>query len=446
MRNLRTDIVPPESVRELADKLERAGFEAWCVGGAVRDALLGHAHLDWDLATSATPNEVRKVFRRTVPVGIEFGTVGVFDRDGRMHEVTTFRRDVRTDGRHAEVEFGASLDDDLARRDFTINAIAYSPSRGELRDPFGGREDLKRGVVRSVGTPRERMQEDRLRALRGLRFAGRFGFKIEDETWRAIAESAPHLSRLSRERVKQEIEKTVDQVPSPSLTFRMWRDAGAFAALVPELSRVSDLALCAIDAVREPGAAGDLAAASDRAKARADQRRFLRLALLFAELDADDAERTLRALRFSNQQTTQLTHLLRTWQALGAEITSTLTSAERAAAPQIRRWASRAGRPVFALLVRLASARWTAQRQRGLAAPSPMATRSLYEDGVRIAYRDPISLADLAIDGDDLVAEGFAPGPALGQILAQLLDAVLEDPSRNTRDALLALARQLKAR
>jgi tRNA nucleotidyltransferase/poly(A) polymerase len=118
---------PPKVVLEIADTLENAGFETWCVGGAIRDALLGHAHLDWDLATSATPDDVRRIFghRRTIPVGVEFGTVGVLDRTGKMHEVTTFRRDVKTDGRHAEVEFGVSLDDDLARRDFTINAIAY---------------------------------------------------------------------------------------------------------------------------------------------------------------------------------------------------------------------------------------------------------------------------------------------------------------------------------
>ena len=433
-------------MRELAATLERAGYEAWCVGGAVRDALLGHAHLDWDLATSAPPNDVRKVFRRTVPVGIEFGTVGVFDREGRMHEVTTFRRDVRTDGRHAEVEFGASLDDDLARRDFTINAIAYSPSRGELRDPFGGREDLKRGVVRAVGMPRERMKEDRLRALRGLRFAGRFGFTIDEETWRAISESSPYLGRLSRERVKQEIEKTVDQVPIPSLTFRMWRDAGAFATLVPELARVSDLALSAIDAICLPGAAGDLAAATDRAKARADQRRLLRLALLFAELDPDDVDRTLRALRFSNLQTNQIVNLLRSWRTLGAEMTSSTASAGQVQAAQIRRWASVSGRPAFALLIRLAAARWAAQRTRGLTAPSPETVRSIYKNGVRVAYRDPIAIADLAVDGDDLVAAGVAPGPALGQILTALREAVLEDPARNTRDELLALARQLNTR
>src|ERR1041384_4566068 len=162
---------PPPSVRTIAKKLEEAGHEAWCVGGAIRDALLGHPHLDWDLATSATPAEVRRLFgpRRTIPVGVEFGTVGVLDRDGRMHEVTTFRRDVKTDGRHAEVEFGASLDEDLSRRDFTINAIALSPITGELRDPFGGQTDLERKVVRAVGDADARMREDRLRALRAIR-------------------------------------------------------------------------------------------------------------------------------------------------------------------------------------------------------------------------------------------------------------------------------------
>ncbi|MGH8310211.1 MAG: CCA tRNA nucleotidyltransferase, partial [Steroidobacteraceae bacterium] len=362
---MRSAIEPPEAVQELAATLERAGYEAWCVGGAVRDALLGHAHLDWDLATSARPNEVRKVFRRTVPVGIEFGTIGVFDRDGRMHEVTTFRRDVRTDGRHAEVEFGASLDEDLARRDFTINAIAYSPSRKELRDPYGGREDLASGIVRAVGAARERMQEDRLRALRALRFAGRFGFSIEERTWRAIAESAAYLGRLSRERVKQEIEKTMDQVTTPSLTFRMWRDAGAFAALVPELANVSDTTLAAIDAVCPP----DTAAERDRARARADRRRLLRLALLFAELTPEDADRTLRALRFSNQHVAQIAHLLRSWHALGAAMAAAL-SAGTFAPPQVRRWAARTERPAFPLLIRFADARWAALRARGQSAPS----------------------------------------------------------------------------
>src|SRR5437868_3008704 len=209
---------PPPAVLEIAERLEKAGYEAWCVGGAIRDALLGHPHLDWDLATSATPEAVRELFgfKRTIPVGIAFGTVGVLDRSGGMHEVTTFRRDVRTDGRHAEVEFGVSLDDDLARRDFTINAIAYSPRRDELRDPFQGRRDLERRIVRAVGDADARMREDRLRALRAMRFAARFGFSIDHETLAAIRASAPFLGRLSAERVKQELDKTMEQVALPS--------------------------------------------------------------------------------------------------------------------------------------------------------------------------------------------------------------------------------------
>ena len=216
---------PPETVRSIAKRLEDAGFETWCVGGAVRDALLGHAHLDWDLATAAKPPEVRKLFKRTVPVGVEFGTIGVLDHDNVMHEVTTFRKDVMTDGRHAVVEFGASLDDDLARRDYTINAIAYSPSKDEIRDPFNGRKDLEGKLIRAVGDPRDRMREDRLRALRAIRFASRFNFDIERDTWDAIVESAPELSRLSAERVKQEIVALPALPPLP--------DAAGVAAAAP---------------------------------------------------------------------------------------------------------------------------------------------------------------------------------------------------------------------
>src|SRR3569833_998046 len=186
---------PPSAVLEIADRLEDAGFEAWSVGGAVRNALLGHPHLDWDLATSAKPEQMRELFghRRTIPVGIDFGTVGVLDRDNKMHEVTTFRRDVKTDGRHAEVEFGVSLEDDLARRDFTINAIAYSPKRQQIADPFGGQRDLAAKIVRAVGDPDARMREDRLRALRAIRFASRLHFEIDQPTYRAIVDSAPFL-------------------------------------------------------------------------------------------------------------------------------------------------------------------------------------------------------------------------------------------------------------
>src|SRR5438067_11469209 len=155
--------IPPE-VLKIAQKLEDAGYETWCVGGAIRDNLLGLESHDFDLTTAATPEEVRKLFKRTVPVGVEHGTIAVLDRHNRPHEVTTFRRDLKTDGRHAVVEFGVSLMDDLARRDFTINAIAYHPGRHEWRDPFKGVEDLERRLIRSVGDPNWRFQEDYLRS------------------------------------------------------------------------------------------------------------------------------------------------------------------------------------------------------------------------------------------------------------------------------------------
>lgn len=426
-------VAPPAAVRRIVERLERAGFEAWCVGGAVRDALLGHAHLDWDVATSARPEEVRRIFRRTVPVGIEFGTVGVLDDSGRLHEVTTFRRDVRTDGRHAEVEFGVSLDDDLARRDFTINALAYSPSRDELRDPFGGQRDLAAHLVRAVGDPNARMREDRLRALRGIRFAARFGFALEPATWDAIVASAPHLGRLSAERVRQEIEKTLDQVVRPSAAFALWRSAGAFASLVPPLAQVTDDALAVVDCLTRPGL-----------KTR-PARRVLRMAALVASLAPDELPATLRALRFSNQDARVVSRVVAGWRALGDALTRRLAEPRPVEDVELRRWIVVTGRTDWMLVQRLAAAVWSARRDRrgspGDVLPSARAVRAVYRRGLRVAYRDPLAVADLAVDGDDLRTAGVPPGRAMGETLAALLEAVVERPELNTRDALLGLVR-----
>lgn len=419
-------LAPPPAVRRIIERLERASHEAWCVGGAVRDALLGHQHLDWDIATSARPDQVQRIFKRTVPVGIEFGTVGVLDGEGVLHEVTTFRRDVRTDGRHAEVEFGVSLDDDLARRDFTINAIAYSPSRDEIRDPYEGRRDLQRQIVRAVGVPAERMREDRLRALRGIRFASRFGFVLDPATWTAIVESAPYLGRLSAERVKQEIEKTLDQVKAPSVAFGMWSDAGAFAELVPALAGVAKERFTTVDCIAQP------------ASRTRPGRRLLRLAALLIDVPPAEVRETLRALRFSNHDINAVTRIADGWVAVGAGIFEALTAGARSSDAQIRRWVATLGRTQWTLVLRVASAVWCSERARGVAAPSADAVHSLYRRGVRIAFRDPVELADLAVDGDDLRAAGISPGPAIGRALARLLEIVVEDPSQNQRDTLIA--------
>lgn len=420
----------PHAARSIAATLERAGFETWCVGGGVRDALLGHTGLDWDFATAARPEQVRRIFRRTVPVGVEFGTVGVLDDDGVMHEVTTFREDVRSDGRHAVVRFGASLDEDLARRDFTINAIAYSPTRDALHDPFDGRGDLARGIVRAVGDPFARFGEDRLRALRALRFAARYGFEIDHETWRAVLEVGPQLSHLSAERVKQEMEKTIDQVARPGAAFARWRTCGAFGSAVPALAEVDDLTLGSVDCATA-GRRGDATA-----------RRLAALTALFAPIGATAAEAALKRLRFANTEARWIGSVTDAWERTAAPMAVVLNDGTPTAA-QLRRWASFAGRTRVRAVFRLASARWDAARSVGLEAPPRDRVASAYRALLRAAYGEPIELADLAVDGDDLRRSGVPAGPAMGRILHRLLDEVVEDPSRNRHDRLLERAATL---
>ena len=428
------ELRPPKAVLEITRDLETAGFQAWCVGGAVRDAFLGHHHLDWDLATDASPDQVRTIFgrKRTIPVGIEFGTVGVLDAQGVLHEVTTFRRDVRTDGRHAEVEFGASLDEDLARRDFTINAIAYSPTTGSIHDPFGGRKDLNAGVIRAVGTAADRMREDRLRALRAIRFAARFGFSIEDETMQAMKDSAPHLTRLSAERVKQELEKTMDQLPEPSRAIRLWLETGAMAVLVPELATVSTEVLLALDHAAQPGLA------------RRPGRRLVRLAVLMSELTGPQAFALGAKLRFSKHDAQWLSALVERWGALHQDLSVRLAKERPAGAP-LRRWVARIGRLYLPAFFRLAEARWAARRGAGLSAPAAQAVHSAYRAALRVSLSDPLDVRDLAVDGEDLQRAGVQSGPRLGKILTRLVDWVLEDPKRNVRDTLIEEALRLNA-
>ncbi len=424
---------PPRAVLEIARTLMRAGHETWCVGGAIRDALLGHANLDWDLATAATPPQVQRLFRRTIPVGIEFGTVGVLDGAGVMHEVTTFRRDVQTDGRHAVVEFGASLDDDLARRDFTINAIAYSPETRKLHDPFGGLRDLDRKLVRAVGDPEARMREDRLRALRAMRFASRFDFEIEEQTWSAILGSAALLGRISMERVQQEIEKTMAQVDRPASAFRRWRDSGAFAVVAPALATVSDVALATLDFIPRATRAANA------------QRSTNRLSALFLDMRPAEARAVLRELRFSNERIRWIGDLIERWDAVVPLMRAALASGERPSDATVRRWVATMGRTRVGAILRVAYARFAAERAAGGAAPSVNAMRSLYRRAWRAALRDPVETGDLAVDGADLMKAGIPPGPNIGAALRQLLDWVLDDPTRNTAEQLLARARGVAA-
>lgn len=379
----------PDEVLDIAQVLERAGYEAWCVGGAVRDAVLGDPNADFDLATSAPPDVVRRLFPRTVPVGLRFGTIGVLDRARRLHEVTTFRKDVETDGRHAVVEFGVSLEDDLARRDFTINALAYHPLRHEWRDPFNGRADLAAGVIRAVGNPAGRFREDYLRILRGLRFAARLGFGIEPDTWRAMQTLADGMRQLSAERVRDEWFKSLRGARRLRELVMLWQDAGASTVLLPELRDVPAPEVPLPE--RDP--------------------------VLLTVLLCDDAPGVLKRLRASNAEVGR-----------AEAIAGAPPPPDAVDEVSVRRWLARVGSaaPDLATL-----ARWRA----GSLPRWAVAARDIARRG------DPISRDALAIRGEDLRAIGIEPGPRMGAVLDRLLDRVIEDPSLNTRERLLDLAR-----
>ena len=214
---MKVQIVIPEQVNSILESLQKAGYEAYVVGGCVRDALLGREPHDWDITTSALPTEVKNVFPRTVDTGLQHGTVTVLC-GGTGYEVTTFRVDgVYEDGRHPkEVTFTPSLKEDLRRRDFTINAMAYNNASG-LVDLFGGQQDLENGVVRAVGDPVQRFTEDALRIMRAIRFSAQLGYEIEPGTLKAAEILAPNLQKISSERIREELEKTLVSDQSPSL-------------------------------------------------------------------------------------------------------------------------------------------------------------------------------------------------------------------------------------
>ena len=389
-------IAVPDPVLRIATKLEEAGFETWCVGGAVRDTLLGLPHHDFDLTTAAHPEKVQELFRRTVPVGIEHGTVAVLDGKGQPHEVTTFRKDIKTDGRHAVVEFGASLMDDLARRDFTINAIAYHPLRHEWKDPFDGRADLDARVIRAVGDPNWRFQEDYLRILRALRFSARFEFRIHPRTLEAAKANAQGLAQLTAERVRDEWWKGIATAKRVGKLVALWRDIGAARIWLPELAKPGN-------GSRETG----------------NVDRLPRDPVLVSSLLASDPPSLLTRLKCSNRDI-ERARAIRDWRDKYPDPRHL---------PQVRRWLSLTGDSADDLLALLA----------GLDAsrlPYPVSRLPDVVRAVREA-KDPLSLADLTVKGDDLIAAGVRPGPEVGETLARLLDEVLEDPSRNTREQLL---------
>lgn len=438
MKGTREPPAAPESVRWVIRKLERAGFETWAVGGIVRDALAGRpGDDDWDLATRARPEQMRAVFGRVVPIGVEHGTMGVLTRE-RMYEVTTFRRDVETFGRRATVEFADDIDEDLARRDFTINAIAWHPLRREMRDPFEGANDLAAGTLRTVGDARTRFTEDFLRILRALRFAGRFALAIEPDTWAALCGHRQHLADLSPERVREELTKILDSA-RPSRALSLYAAAGVLPILYPELARCLSrraegrldtwsVALQMVDIIsrrhewaRLAGLLGGIGLPSRGVGEGlpAEERGGMRAAAL------------MERLRYSRARTEGVSALVR----------AVASGPEPDSGPALRRWLRQTRRVDRRDLFRIRIARARLEAARGTPSPERAVLSRWKAVRAELATDPPLTVADLALSGHDLVEMGMRPGPGFGAVLAHLLDLVLEDPALNRRSILARRAR-----
>jgi tRNA nucleotidyltransferase (CCA-adding enzyme) len=395
-----------------------SGQRAWVVGGCVRDVLMGRAAKDWDLATTARPEEVIGLFRRVVPTGIQHGTVTVI-LAGVGYEVTTLRGEgAYSDGRRPDsVHFVGTIEEDLARRDFTINAIAYDPLEDRLVDPWGGLEDLERRIIRAVGEPSARFGEDGLRALRAARFAATLELSLDPATEAAIPGALDTFAKVSPERVLAEWEKATG-APSPSRAFSVMQRTGMLARTAPMTSSLDAaafaLALRRMDLVRP-----DLA---------------LRVGALLRDTRAPRAELEawLRGLRFSNPDRDRVLSLC-------AETHPPLTSAMPAA--DRRRLLSSRGTDTVAAWVELASADARARGAVDEAAPFAAQVQA------DLVARVPLTTRDLAVTGHDLMKElALPPGRELGKLLEALLACVLQDPTENERGRLLAHAANIRAR
>jgi len=408
--------------------LDAAGHRSWLVGGAVRDLLLHRVReaADLDVATPATPEVVTSLFPRVIPTGVEHGTVTVLTGGSKV-EVTTFRGEGRyVDGRRpSSVTFHTDLEEDLGRRDFTMNALAWDPIDREFRDPFGGRADIRRRLVRAVGDPAARFGEDGLRPVRAVRFAAQLGYRLEARTLAAIPAAAPVVRLVSVERIAEEMTKLVTaRHAGPAL--RLLRDTGLLGVVLGPLETLPRAAvshaLGVATAVTVPGRAGPEALV------------VLRFAALLHAVPPVDAMQALVALRLPNRVAAEVGALLRERGCLGEGPDYALPEA----AAHVRRWLSRIGPGRAPLLLALweADARHLGARSAGaLHRLRPFRARALRV----LRARPPLAATDLALDGRAVMdVVKVPPGRAVGLALRHLLDRVLDDPRLNTRRALEA--------
>ena len=437
---MQVKIVIPEQVNSILESLQKSGYEAYVVGGCVRDALLGREPNDWDITTSALPTEVKSVSPRTIDTGLQHGTVTVLC-GGTGYEVTTFRVDgVYEDGRHPkEVTFTPSLREDLKRRDFTINAMAYNNESG-LVDLFGGQQDLENGIVRAVGDPVQRFTEDALRIMRAIRFSAQLGYEIEPETLRAASALAPNLRRISSERIREELEKTLVS-DRPELLRTAWA-AGITKEFIPEFDRcmetdqinphhcytVGEHILKGVSLVRKDRILRITMFLHDIAKpiCHTVDEEGIDHFRGHAEVGCSLAKTSLQRLKYDNATIRKGTTLVK-----DHDMQIRLTE------PAVRKAIVMTGADLFPLLLEVKQADFLAQStfQREEKQEKFDTLRAIYE---RVLERgDCLSLRELAVNGSDLIETGVKPGREVGNILARMFEEVLNVPEHNNKEYLL---------
>lgn len=435
----------PEKVRYIIDTIMDAGYEAYAVGGCIRDCLLGREPDDWDITTSASPYQVKKLFARTLDTGIRHGTVTVMlGREG--FEVTTYRIDGDyEDGRHPkEVTFTANLLEDLRRRDFTVNAMAFNDRSG-LVDAFGGIRDMEERIIRCVGSPRERFSEDALRMMRAVRFCARLDYQIEGQTLQAIKELAPSLCQISAERIQAELTRLVTS-PHPE-RLRTAFETGITAVILPEFDA------CMKTAQNNPHHCYSVGEHILKSMQAIKPDRILRLAMLFHDMGKPStrtvdengihhfhghpavseelARAILRRLKFDNHTVSMVTRLVRFHDC------NVLPEPK-----YVRRAIRRTGEDIFPLLfdIRRADLQAQSDYQREEKEALLAGVQEIYE---QVCLESQcVSLRTLAVTGKDLICfAGMESGPALGRTLEELLSMVIENPALNERETLLQIAR-----
>lgn len=433
----------PQDVLWILNKLNQAGYEAYVVGGCVRDSLMGREPNDWDITTDAEPLQVKGLFRRTIDTGLQHGTVTVMNH-GVGYEVTTYRLDGEYDDhrRPDSVTFSKNLADDLMRRDFTINAMAYHPEKG-LVDLYGGTEDLEGKRIRAVGDPDARFNEDALRILRAVRFAAQLGFQIEPETREAIRKHVKELSFVSIERIETELTKLICS-PHPEEMEELY-SLGITAKILPEFDRMMETPQ------NTPYHYTDVGHHTIAVMQGVSPTKIMRYAALLHDVAKPDCKKKdemgrdhfyghpaagepiardiLKRLKLDNKTIDEATLLVR-WHDFGLK--GDLTEAG------FRKGVSRMGLEHFPAYLEIRKADMDGQSDYMKAEKEAGYQQILAMYEKLLKEKPALTIKDLAVNGKALMEKGIPAGPKMGEILKHLLDYVLEEPGRNTEEELLA--------